>query len=186
MSATAVAASTYSQLDEAQLQALMARLAPALRRGAVIYLQGDLGAGKTTVARALIQALGYRRRVKSPTYSLLETYTVPGLTICHLDLYRLGDAREVLDLGLEEMVTGTGEHGGSAGADGDNSGKSACLMLIEWPDKGRGYLPPADVECHLQVCGGGGGDTRDVQLTAHTPHGAAIAAQWLRMEQTPG
>lgn len=82
-------------LDEPQLVQIAARLAPALRDGGMLELRGDLGAGKTTFARALLQALGVDARIKSPTYSLIESYRAGPLDIHHLDLYRIADPGEL-------------------------------------------------------------------------------------------
>jgi tRNA threonylcarbamoyladenosine biosynthesis protein TsaE len=113
--------------DEAAVAALAQQLAPALAQGGVIHLQGDLGAGKTTFARALITALGVGGRIKSPTYSLIESYRTPGLAIHHLDLYRIADPGELDWLGLEELQD------------------EASLILVEWPERGGSHLPRADL-----------------------------------------
>lgn len=122
-------------LDETQLVALARRLAPALREGGQLHLRGELGAGKTTFARALLQALGVGERVKSPTYSLIESYRVGALDIHHLDLYRLADPGELEWLGLGDLW----------GSD--------SLVLIEWPERGAGALPPPDLELALDHAG---------------------------------
>ncbi len=103
----------------------------------VIYLEGDLGAGKTTLVRGLLAGLGHRGRVPSPTYTLVEPYSLAGYALYHVDLYRLRDPRELEDIGLVEQLT--------AGAIG----------LIEWPDHGAGYLPAADLVLSLQPRGEG-------------------------------
>lgn len=145
-------------VDEPALIRWAQHLAAVLSVGGVIYLEGDLGAGKTTLARALIQALGYQQRVKSPTYSLLEEYPLDGLQVVHLDLYRLADPADVLDLGLEEY-----------GATGP------CLLLVEWAQKGRGYLPPADLIVRLELCTlGAGQNGRKVEIEAPSQHGQAL------------
>lgn len=118
--------------DEASLVAFARALAPALRGGGVVYLHGDLGAGKTTLARALIGALGVDGRVKSPTYSLIESYRVPDLSIHHLDLYRIADPGELEWLALDELDRG-----------------GANLVLVEWPERGAGSLPKSDLVLHL-------------------------------------
>ena len=117
--------------------------------GAVLYLQGDLGAGKTTCARSLLRALGVVGLVRSPTYTLVETYELAGLTCIHVDLYRLQSLTEVDELGLRDVV-GPG-----------------CLLLVEWPEKGQGALPPADVELNLLY----DGDARRARLSAATKLG---------------
>ena len=117
---------------EAATAALAQRLAPALLDGGVVFLRGELGAGKTTFARALLRALGVGERVKSPTYSLLERYLVNGRDAFHLDLYRIADAGELEWLGLDELdAPGT-------------------LVLVEWPERGRGALPSPDLEVALE------------------------------------
>ena len=93
-------------------------------QGAVVYLQGDLGAGKTTCARSVLRALGVAGLVRSPTYTLVETYRLPKITCVHVDLYRLQALSEVDELGLRDMV-GPG-----------------CLLLVEWPERGGAALPP--------------------------------------------
>ena len=117
--------------DEEAVVALAARLAPVLRGDGTIHLQGDLGAGKTTFARALLRAMGVGERIKSPTYSLIETYALDGLTIHHLDLYRIADPGELEWLGLDDLASGP------------------SLMLIEWPERGTGALPAPDLLLHF-------------------------------------
>ncbi len=118
-------------LDEAALVKWAQRLVPAATQGLVIHLRGDLGAGKSTFARALLQALGVGERVKSPTYSLIESYPLAGNSAHHLDLYRLADPEEVEWLGLPDL------------ADPD------ALILIEWPERGGERIPPADLRIEL-------------------------------------
>lgn len=103
------------------------KLAQALRPGDVVYLSGDLGAGKTTLVRGLLRALGYRDRVKSPSYGLIESYEIAHRQIHHLDLYRLGHPEEIEYLGIPDLL------------DEDS------LLLIEWAEKGEGYLPAPTV-----------------------------------------
>lgn len=106
--------------------ALGAVLAERFADGGVVTLSGDLGAGKTTLVRGLLRALGHEGRVKSPSYGLIESYRVGGRDIHHLDLYRLGHGEEIEYLGLEDLLT------------------PGSLVLIEWPERGRGWLPPID------------------------------------------
>ena len=115
-------------------QALAAHL-PA--PGAVLYLEGDLGAGKTTTARALLHALGVEGAVRSPTYTLIERYDTPHGEVAHLDLYRIADPEELEYLALDELAG------------------RARLWLVEWPQRGRGMLPPPDMVLHLAVEGAG-------------------------------
>ncbi len=143
-------------LDEPHLARLAARLAPALRDGGTLYLRGDLGAGKTTFARALLQALGVDARIKSPTYSLIESYRVGGLDIHHLDLYRIADPGELEWLGLAELSDGV------------------SLVLVEWPERGAGSLPSADLQLRLDHADGG----RDLAARALSLRGEAMLAAW--------
>lgn len=143
-------------LDEPRLVALAARLAPAVRGGGTLYLRGDLGAGKTTFARALLHALGVDARIKSPTYSLLESYRIDGLDVHHLDLYRIADPGELEWLGLGEIADGT------------------SLVLVEWPERGAGALPAADLQLSLAHAAAG----RDLRASASGPRGEAMLARW--------
>ncbi len=118
--------------DEAATRALGARIAGSFAAGGVIYLQGELGAGKTTLVRGLLGALGVGGRVKSPTYTLLEPYELAGGRLAvHLDLYRLGAAEELEYLGLRELA------------------QPGNLLLVEWPERGAGHLPPPDLRVIL-------------------------------------
>lgn len=123
--------------SDAETQGLGAALARTLpktppQRALRVHLRGDLGAGKTTFVRGLLQARGVAGAVKSPTYGLLELYDLPPWQVLHLDLYRLADPGDVAALGL---------------ADHD---QSFTLWLIEWPERARGALPAADLEVTLQ------------------------------------
>ncbi len=120
-----------SQATEVLGQAL-ARSRPA---NAVVHLQGDLGAGKSTLARALLRALGVQGAIRSPTYTLIERYPIGDGEAWHLDLYRIGDAAELDFLGLDEGV--------------------AQLWLIEWPERGGAGLPAADLRVELDIDGHG-------------------------------
>jgi len=138
------------------LGAALARTRPQ-REGAVlrVHLHGDLGAGKSTLARALLRALGVRGAIRSPTYTLVERYPLNGGgEAWHLDLYRIGDAGELEFLGLD--------------------GGEAELWLVEWPERGRGWLPPADLRIELAVAESGAG--RRAVLTADSAGGAAWLA----------
>jgi tRNA threonylcarbamoyladenosine biosynthesis protein TsaE len=128
---------TVTLPDEAATVALAQRLAPALRNGGVLFLRGELGTGKTTFARALLRMLGVGERVKSPTYSLLERYVANGRDAFHLDLYRVADVGELEWLGLDEL---------------DAPGS---IVLVEWPERGRGALPAPDLELALEHHGTG-------------------------------
>ena len=116
--------------DETEL--LGAALAKALPKQCLLFLYGDLGAGKTTLVRGLLRAAGHRGVVKSPTYSLVEEYHLPAVTVFHLDLYRLKDPEELEWFGINDYL-----------------GQEA-LCCIEWPQVGEGQLPTADVEVRLR------------------------------------
>lgn len=135
--------------DEPATAAFAARLAKVIKPGMVIYLRGDLGAGKTTLVRALLDALGYQGRVKSPTYTLLEQYEVAGLSLRHFDLYRFRDEAEWE----------------SAGFDDEFDGLNICLL--EWPEQAAGLVPQADVEILFEFLPEG----RNISLHANTDTG---------------
>jgi tRNA threonylcarbamoyladenosine biosynthesis protein TsaE len=131
--------------------ACIARSLPA--NGAVIYLQGDLGAGKTTLSRGLIRALGHQGAVKSPTYTLVEPYEDFEFPLYHFDLYRLSHPEEVEFLGVDDYF------------------KPPAVCLIEWPGRGKGFLPSADIHFFLAD----EGDGRRLSWQADTVKGAEIA-----------
>ncbi|AHE99098.1 tRNA (adenosine(37)-N6)-threonylcarbamoyltransferase complex ATPase subunit type 1 TsaE [Thioalkalivibrio paradoxus] len=135
-----------------QAGAALARC-PAFAQLRQIHLQGDLGAGKTTLVRGLLRALGHRGAVRSPTYTLLEPYEFAGLTVLHFDLYRVGDADELEYLGVREQSD------------------ARTLWLVEWPDRGAGWLPPPDLVATLVHEGTGR------RLSFSGPLAAAISRQ---------
>lgn len=125
----------FELADESATEAFGARLAAALEPypGAVIYLEGELGAGKTTLARGLLRAMGVHGRVKSPTYTLMELYEPAGRRVLHMDLYRLNDPLELQNLGLADFARGN------------------TLWLVEWPQRGAHLLPACDLTLKLQA-----------------------------------
>jgi tRNA threonylcarbamoyladenosine biosynthesis protein TsaE len=146
--------------DEAATLALGAHLGNALvgnepASGLVIYLEGDLGAGKTTLVRGLLRGLGYRDKVKSPTYTLVEEHGVSGLDLFHFDFYRFTRPEEYLDAGLDEYFAGKG------------------ICLVEWPHNAAPYLPPADITVALAVADTIANAGRSVVITAHSDKGNA-------------
>ena len=122
--------------DAAATEALGARLAESMTPG-IVYLQGDLGAGKTTLTRGLLRGLGHMGRVRSPTYTLVEPYRFASCMVYHLDLYRLADPEELEWLGLRDMLA------------------ESALLLVEWPERGAGVLPAADLVISLEYSGTG-------------------------------
>ena len=131
---------------------LGARLAEALKPGCIIYLHGELGAGKTTLARGLLHGLGHGGTVKSPTYTLVEPYQIGPWRLFHWDLYRLADPEELEFLGLRDQLD------------------SEAVLLIEWPERGQGELPAADLEVTLNYADEG----RHSRLEARSPAGQAL------------
>lgn len=132
--------------DEAATLALGARIAEILEGGLTVWLQGDLGAGKTTLVRGLLRGLGHQGKVKSPTYTLVEPYVISGLYLYHFDLYRFVDPEEWDAAGFRDYF----------------NAQSVCL--VEWPDKAAGLLPAADIEIALVLDGTG----RSAVISAHS------------------
>lgn len=119
--------------DEAAMVEFGRQMSQAIRGGEVIFLNGDLGMGKTTLCRGVLQGFGHQGSVKSPTYTLVEPYELGPLTVFHFDLYRLGDPEELEYFGIRDYFTE----------------QSVCL--IEWPEKGEGILPKADLLLQIRV-----------------------------------
>jgi tRNA threonylcarbamoyladenosine biosynthesis protein TsaE len=120
----------------------------------IVYLQGDLGAGKTTLVRGFLRALGVTRAVRSPTFTLLESYELGSLVCVHVDLYRLRDPSELEPLGLRDLARG------------------AHVWLIEWPQNAASRLPVPDLEIFLEV----GAAEHTLGLRARTP----LGAEWVQ------
>ena len=140
--------------EEAQ-EALGKRLAAACKAPCIIYLQGDLGVGKTTLVRGFLRGLGHRGVVKSPTYTLIEPYPLPGSSCYHLDLYRVADPDELEYLGLRDMLRGD------------------AVLLVEWPERGFDGLPEADLRIRISY----EGDGRELEWEAGTRTGREILAR---------
>ena len=140
--------------DETQQLAAALAAQPALRN-AFLELQGNLGAGKTTLVRHLLRALGVSGRIKSPTYAVVEPHEVPGLAIWHFDFYRFSDPREWEDAGFRDIFASPG------------------LTLAEWPEQAAALLPVADLVIRLEALSD---ESRQLTLTAQTTTGAALLA----------
>lgn len=138
--------------DAAATEGLGAALGRALLRPCNVWLEGDLGAGKTTLVRGLLRGLGHAGSVKSPTYTLVEPYEFAAGTVYHLDLYRVADPGELEFLGVRELDVGN------------------AVVLVEWPARGAGFLPAPDLVLALAVQGAG----RRASLEARSDRGAQI------------
>lgn len=138
-----------------QLGILLAQNTP---KNAVVYLNGDLGAGKSTFARAFIQAMGYQGSVKSPTYTLLEVYPIAdNKLVVHMDLYRIADPEEIEYLSMDDYE------------------KNAAVTLIEWPEKGENFIPMPDIKLNFSLHEQG----RSIEIEAQN----SKAANWLESLQ---
>jgi tRNA threonylcarbamoyladenosine biosynthesis protein TsaE len=140
---------TRTLQTEADTVRFGAELAAIVHAGMVFYLRGELGAGKTTLARGLLQALGVKERVKSPTFTLVEPYNISSLYLYHFDFYRLRSYDEWIDAGFRDYFN------------------SESFCLVEWPEKAGPELPGADLTADLAIAGGG----RTVTLSANTEAG---------------
>jgi tRNA threonylcarbamoyladenosine biosynthesis protein TsaE len=143
--------------DESATLDLGASLAEALREwpnGLVVFLEGNLGAGKTTLCRGLLRGLGHSGAVKSPTYTLVEPYELGGRTLNHFDLYRLGDPEELEYMGIRDYF------------------KAGDVCVIEWPERGAGVLPEPDLRVTVTVDGSG--------RRARLQGGTSLGEQWLK------
>lgn len=134
---------------------LGARLASHCSSPCTIFLEGDLGAGKTTLVRGFLQGLGFTGIVKSPTYTLVEPYEKQGKHIFHFDLYRLHDPEELTYIGIADYFA------------------TPCISLIEWPERARQQLPSPDLSCYIRAAFSG----RQILLTAHSKKGTHILQQ---------
>jgi tRNA threonylcarbamoyladenosine biosynthesis protein TsaE len=139
-------------LGRALGEALLANDGAAL----VVAIQGELGAGKTTLVGGILNAMSIAGPARSPTYTLIEPYDCGMRQVYHMDLYRLNDPGEVAALGIRDLLT---QH---------------AILLIEWPERGAGMLPDADVAISIRYADGGGADDRVVALTPGSERGGQV------------
>ena len=141
--------------NEAETKEIGSKLASCLKGGEVIYLKGELGTGKTTLVRGVLNRLGHTGNVKSPTYTIVEPYLIDSHVIYHFDLYRLDDPEELESLGIRDYC----------------DGQSICFF--EWPEKGGNLLPNADINLELTYFE----STREVEFTSKSDVGKTILKQ---------
>ncbi len=144
--------------DEAASEQLAGQLAPLLHPGLVIWLEGNLGAGKTTLARALLRARGHRGAVKSPSYALVEIYVISSIYWYHFDFYRFNFPEEFVDAGFGEYF------------------RDDAVCLVEWPDKAAAYVPSADLLFDLQYAGEG----RQLAIVAGSEQGRQCLNEFVK------
>jgi len=138
--------------DETKTELLGAVLSSVCPADTTIYLTGDLGAGKTTMTRGFVRSRGYKGVVKSPTYTLVEEYLTDGIYVYHFDLYRLNDPEELEMMGIRDYFS------------------PSSVRIVEWPSKGEGILPEADLEVNLEIVG----NSRNAVIHALNEKGGVI------------
>lgn len=145
-------------------RALGQALLHATDRALVVAIQGELGAGKTTLVGGVLNAIGVAGPARSPTYTLIEPYEAASRHIYHLDLYRLADPQEVEALGVRDLLT------------------ADAALLIEWPERGTGALPEADLDISIRYSDAAGNETRQVALSAHGQNGRQLLERILQVQ----
>lgn len=138
--------------DEIATVAMGNKVTAIIEQGAVIYLHGDLGAGKTTFTRGVVQGFGHTGKVKSPTYTLVEPYELTRANVYHFDLYRLGDPEELEYMGIRDYFS------------------EQAICIVEWPEKGGEFIPVPDLDITLSYVG----DERKIVINSASERGIAI------------
>jgi tRNA threonylcarbamoyladenosine biosynthesis protein TsaE len=141
--------------DESAMLLLAKQLADVLQFGTILYLKGPLGAGKTTLTRGILAGLGFRGKVKSPTYALVEPYDIAGRKFFHFDLYRIKDPKELYFIGMSDYFI------------------PEAICVVEWPENGSPLLPNPDLICSIHIVNEG----REINLTAFTDRGKKLLAK---------
>jgi tRNA threonylcarbamoyladenosine biosynthesis protein TsaE len=144
--------------DEAATLEWAGRIYRSLPPGCLVYLRGNLGAGKTTFVRGCLRAAGFAGAVKSPTFTLVEEYALADRALFHFDLYRLNDPEELEWMGIRDYL------------------RPGATCFVEWPERGAGLLPEADLDIRLEIAGLG----RRAEVSANTPLGQEILALMAR------
>lgn len=142
--------------NENMMQTFAAKLSQFAVKGMVIFLHGNLGAGKTTFTRGFLRGLGYEGHVKSPTYTLVESYEFEGITVFHFDFYRLKDPEELAYIGIEDYFT------------------KESICIIEWPESAGAALPVADLDCYFEM----DQERRHLNMLAKTEKGKMALGRW--------
>ncbi|MDR2506871.1 MAG: tRNA (adenosine(37)-N6)-threonylcarbamoyltransferase complex ATPase subunit type 1 TsaE [Candidatus Accumulibacter sp.] len=150
--------------DESATLALGRKFAPLITPGMTLWLRGELGAGKTALARALLRALGYAGTVKSPTYALVEVYVISSLYLYHFDFYRLNVPEEFEERGLGEYF------------------EKEAIRLVEWPEKAAGHVPSADLEFTLRFAD----QAREARIRAWSERGHQCLTAFTACESAAG